>query len=48
LPRLRIVHGVGSGRLREAIGEFLGRHPSVRRFQAADANGGVTIVELEG
>jgi DNA mismatch repair protein MutS2 len=48
LPRLRIVHGVGSGRLREAISDFLGRHPLVRRFQAADASGGATIVELEG
>jgi DNA mismatch repair protein MutS2 len=48
LQRLRIVHGVGSGRLREAVTDFLGRHPLVRRFHAGDASGGTTIVELEG
>jgi DNA mismatch repair protein MutS2 len=48
LQRLRIVHGVGSGRLREAVTDFLGRHPQVRRFHAGDASGGTTIVELEG
>jgi DNA mismatch repair protein MutS2 len=47
LPRLRIIHGVGSGRLREAIADLLGRHPLVRRFQAGDTSGGSTIVELE-
>jgi DNA mismatch repair protein MutS2 len=47
LPRLRIIHGVGSGRLREAITALLGRHPLVRRFQAGDMSGGTTIVELE-
>ena len=47
-PRVRLVHGVGSGRLRTGITAVLERHPSVRRFQAADAGGGVTVVELEG
>ena len=47
-PRVRLVHGVGSGRLRNGIASVLERHPSVRRFQAADAGGGVTVVELEG
>jgi DNA mismatch repair protein MutS2 len=47
LERVRLVHGVGSGRLRAALGELLDRHPLVRRFQAGDAGGGVTIVELE-
>jgi DNA mismatch repair protein MutS2 len=47
LSRLRIIHGVGSGRLREAITALLGRHPLVRRFQAGDTSGGTTIVELE-
>jgi DNA mismatch repair protein MutS2 len=47
LPRLRIIHGVGSGRLREAITELLDHHPLVRHFQAGDASGGTTIVELE-
>jgi DNA mismatch repair protein MutS2 len=47
MPRLRIVHGVGSGRLREAITELLAHHPLVHRFQAGDSGGGITIVELE-
>src|SRR5262249_52982703 len=48
LARVDIVHGVGSGRLRQAIAELLEHHPLVRRFQAGDAGGGTTIVELEG
>ena len=48
LPQVRIIHGIGSGRLRESIAELLGQHPLVRRFQAGDAGGGTTIVELEG
>jgi DNA mismatch repair protein MutS2 len=48
LPRVHIVHGVGSGRLRQAIIAVLEHHPLVRRFQAGDAGGGMTIVELEG
>jgi DNA mismatch repair protein MutS2 len=47
VPRLRIVHGVGSGRLRDAITDLLSRHPLVRRFQAGDIGGGTTTVELE-
>ena len=48
LPRVHIIHGVGSGRLRQAITALLEHHPLVRRFQAGDAGGGTTIVELEG
>jgi DNA mismatch repair protein MutS2 len=48
VPRVQIVHGVGSGRLRQAITALLEHHPLVRRFQAGDAGGGTTIVELEG
>jgi DNA mismatch repair protein MutS2 len=48
ISRVRIVHGIGSGRLREAIREFLQHHPLVRGFQAGDVGGGTTIVELEG
>ena len=47
-PRVRLIHGVGSGRLRSGITAVLERHPSVRRFQSAEAGGGVTVVELEG
>lgn len=48
LPRVRLIHGIGSGRLRASIAAVLERHPLVRRFQAGDASGGITIVELEG
>jgi DNA mismatch repair protein MutS2 len=48
MSRVRIIHGVGTGRLRDAITELLRRHPQVREFQAGDAGGGSTVVELEG
>lgn len=48
LGRVSIVHGVGSGRLRQAIAALLEHHPLVKRFQAGDASGGSTLVELEG
>ena len=47
-PRVRLIHGIGTGRLRAGIAAVLERHPLVRRFQAGDAGGGVTVVELEG
>jgi DNA mismatch repair protein MutS2 len=47
LGRVCIIHGVGSGRLREAITDLLQGHPLVQRFQAGDTSGGMTIVELE-
>jgi DNA mismatch repair protein MutS2 len=48
LPSVRIIHGIGSGRLRHAIHEFLQHHPLVRCFQAGGGGGGTTVVELEG
>ena len=48
VSNVRIVHGVGSGRLRESIRDFLSHHPLVRRFHVSDLGGGITIVELEG
>ena len=48
IPRVRLVHGIGTGRLRRGIASVLERHPSVRRFQAGDTGGGITVVELEG
>ena len=46
---VRLIHGVGSGRLRKAIGGLLSKHPQVESFAAApsDQGGtGVTIVAL--
>ena len=48
--RVRIVHGYGTGRLRRAVADLLGRHPLVSRFSAAPAEqggGGATLVELK-
>jgi len=48
--RLRIVHGHGTGRLREALKKFLRQHPLVASASPAPANeggGGATIVELK-
>jgi DNA mismatch repair protein MutS2 len=48
--RLRIVHGHGTGRLREALTTFLRRHPLVASASPAPENeggGGATIVELK-
>jgi DNA mismatch repair protein MutS2 len=50
LEKVEIIHGVGSGRLRSAIGKYLQDHPAVKKFGLGDAlkgGGGVTIVELE-
>ncbi len=50
LPWVRIVHGKGTGRLREAVRRFLREHPVVVRFRPGDpAEGGegVTIAWLD-
>jgi DNA mismatch repair protein MutS2 len=47
--RLRVVHGRGTGRLREGLRDFLREHPVVASVAAADDDQGgdaVTIVEL--
>ena len=47
VEEVKIIHGIGTGRLRDAITELLRRHPQVRRFEAGDVGGGSTVVELE-
>jgi len=47
--RFRIVHGHGTGRLREGLRDHLRKHPAVSRLRAADpreGGNGATIVEL--
>ena len=49
MPFVRILHGKGTGALRQAIREDLGRSPMVKSFASAPANeggDGVTIVTL--
>ena len=47
VEQVDIIHGIGKGRLREAIGEHLKHHPNVKRFGPKDImRSGVTIVEF--
>jgi DNA mismatch repair protein MutS2 len=49
MKEVRIVHGTGTGALRQAITELLKSHPHVSRFDAAshgEGGRGVTIVSL--
>jgi DNA mismatch repair protein MutS2 len=49
LYRVRVVHGKGSGILRQEVGRFLSRHPLVRFHRLADryhGGDGATEVEL--
>ena len=45
-----VIHGKGTGKLREGVQEFLSHHPQVDRFELAgekDGGGGVTIAYLK-
>ena len=49
VPRLRVVHGKGTGKLRRAVREMLTRHPLVKGFDFAapqEGGEGVTVVEM--
>jgi DNA mismatch repair protein MutS2 len=49
LPFVRIIHGKGTGKLRQAVRETLGVHPHIKSFQAGGVNeggDGVTIAKL--
>lgn len=49
LPYVRVVHGKGTGVLRQVVREYLGRHALVRAVQSADAREGgegATIAQL--
>lgn len=48
LPQVRLVHGKGSGVLRQVVRDMLQRHPLVRSFSGGGADGGegVTIATL--
>jgi DNA mismatch repair protein MutS2 len=50
LPRVRIIHGKGTGRLRAAVHEHLTSHPQVKAFvpcSPADGGWGATLVEMD-
>ena len=47
---LRLIHGFGTGRLKEAVVDYLHKHPLVTHVRAAspqEGGGGVTIAELK-
>lgn len=47
--QVRVVHGKGTGTLRQAVHEFLAKHPLVKSYRLAgygEGGAGVTIVEL--
>jgi DNA mismatch repair protein MutS2 len=49
LEKVRIIHGLGSGRLRNAIGKYLKEHRRVMNLASGDparGGAGVTLVEL--
>ncbi len=49
LHRVKVIHGKGSGALRQAAQEQLAKHPLVKSYRLGDygeGEAGVTIVEL--
>jgi DNA mismatch repair protein MutS2 len=49
VPRLRVVHGKGTGKMRQAVRALLAKHPLVKGYNvAAPAEGGegVTVIEM--
>jgi DNA mismatch repair protein MutS2 len=47
---VRLIHGFGTGRLKEAVVDYLHKHPLVANVRAAspqEGGGGVTIAELK-
>lgn len=47
---LWIIHGKGTGRLRQGVHEYLKRHPHVEKFELADqkeGGAGVTVVHIQ-
>jgi DNA mismatch repair protein MutS2 len=51
LPYVRIIHGKGTGRLRESVREALGSSPHVARFESgsqAEGGDGVSVAHLKG
>ena len=49
LYQVRVVHGKGTGKLREVVRKELAKHPLVKSYRPGDygeGDAGVTIVEL--
>ena len=48
LDKVYIIHGIGTGRLRDAVSAYLKGHPSVASFVTGEINEGVTTVVING
>ena len=49
LPKVSVIHGLGTGALRDAVRSDAGAHPLVRTVRAGErgeGGDGVTVVEL--
>jgi DNA mismatch repair protein MutS2 len=49
LDQIHIIHGIGTGRLRNAIGKYLNTHRAVKHFTPGEVRrggAGITVVEL--
>jgi DNA mismatch repair protein MutS2 len=50
LPRVTVIHGKGTGRLRAAIHDFLRGHPHVKQYrlgERGEGDAGATVITLE-
>ena len=51
MPFVRIIHGKGTGKLRQAVRQALSEHPQVKSYETGQPNeggDGVTVVKLKG
>jgi len=49
LPWVRIIHGKGTGALRQVVGDFLRNHPVVSKFRSGEqgeGGDGVTVAQF--
>ncbi len=48
--QVRVIHGKGTGTLRQMVSRYLAKHPLVKSYRLAgygEGGAGVTVVELE-
>ncbi|HEX2966422.1 MAG TPA: Smr/MutS family protein [Syntrophorhabdaceae bacterium] len=47
IPHVRVIHGIGTGRLMQAVREHLKDAPFIKKIEKDDANAGISIVEFK-